>query len=256
MAMTGPAAPGRGDSAGSPGSRVLLAVGLALVAALLVVAARSAAPDERSRLGRRIELVELIRAEQQRVQDLTATVEDLSSQVTVLERHGARGLERAARLRARTERVAAAAGMIGVRGPGVVATLTDSSLARSPRGDPNDLVIHESDLQGVINALWAGGAEAMSVNGQRILATTAIRCVGNTLLLHQGVYSPPYVIRVVGDGDRLRTSVERDPAVDGFRLAVEEYELGFTVAEEDDLAIPAYRGPELLLTAQPAGARG
>lgn len=254
--MTQPATPGRGEPRGSPASRVLLAVGLALVAALLVVSARSAPPDERSRLGRRVELVELIRAEQHRVQELTATVDGLSSQVTALERRGAGGLERAALLRGRIEQVAAAAGMTGVRGPGVVATLTDSSLARSPRGDPNDLVVHESDLQGVINALWAGGAEAMSVNGQRILATTAIRCVGNTLLLHQGVYSPPYVIRVVGDGDRLRTSVERDPAVDVFRLAAEEYQLGFTVVEEDDVAIPAYRGPELLLTAQPAGAHG
>ncbi|MBW3601214.1 MAG: DUF881 domain-containing protein [Actinobacteria bacterium] len=238
----------------SRGNRVMLAAGLALLAALLVVAARSPELDEGSRLGRRVELVELIRAEQQRVQELTATVEELSSQVTALERRGARGLEGAARLRGRIERVAAAAGMTGVRGPGVVARLTDSSLARSPRGDPNDLVIHESDLQAVINALWAGGAEAMSVNGQRILATTAIRCVGNTLLLHQGVYSPPYVVRVIGDRDRLRASVERDPAVNRFRIAAEQYELGFTVVERDDVAIPGYRGPELLLTARSAGA--
>ncbi|MDP8978316.1 MAG: DUF881 domain-containing protein [Actinomycetota bacterium] len=249
--MSDPTASTGGGEKGLYRSRVMMAVGLALLAALLVVAARAAARDERSRLGRRVELVELIRAEQQRVEELSATVEGLSSQVTALERRGARGAQGAARLRGRIERVAAAAGMTGVRGPGVVARLTDSSLGRSPRGDPNDLVIHESDLQGVINALWAGGAEAISVNGQRILATTAIRCVGNTLLLHQGVYSPPYVVRAIGDSDRLRRSLEGDPAVSRFQIAAEQYKLGFTVADRDAVAIPAYRGPELLLPGQP-----
>ena len=60
-----------------------------------------------------------------------------------------------------------------------------------PSPTPDDLVVHQQDIQGVVNALWAGGAEAMTLMGQRVIATTAVRCVGNTLLLHGAVYSPP-----------------------------------------------------------------
>jgi uncharacterized protein YlxW (UPF0749 family) len=134
----------------------------------------------------------------------------------------------------------------------VTAELTDSSLQTAPTGNLNDLVIHEQDLQAVINALWAGGAEAISVNGQRILATTAIRCVGNTLLLHGAVYSPPYVIRAVGDPVVLRAELQRDPAVARFRGAVQEFKLGFALTDET-LEIPAYDGPTALDEARTAG---
>jgi uncharacterized protein YlxW (UPF0749 family) len=139
-----------------------------------------------------------------------------------------------------------------VKGPGVRAVLADSSLSAAPTGDPNDLVIHEQDLQAVINALWAGGAEAMSVNGQRVLSTTAIRCVGNTLLLHGQVYSPPYVIEAVGDHEDLRASLDKDGAVERFRAAVKEFQLGFTVEDDDALSIPASEGSAALQVAVPA----
>ncbi|MEX2221060.1 MAG: DUF881 domain-containing protein, partial [Candidatus Rokuibacteriota bacterium] len=203
----------------SPDSRPPVAVRLAffstlvLLAVILVVAARSPVVVEEARIGRRVELVELIRIEQSRTLALQARVEELVARLALYEQDPPGDPALVQALQQRIDEVAAPAGMTALHGPGVSAVLTDSTLPESPTGDLNDLVIHEQDLQAVINALWAGGAEAMTVNGQRVLATTAIRCVGNTLLLHGAVYSPPYRILAIGDFDELRTELDRDPAV-------------------------------------------
>ena len=88
-------------------------------------------------------------------------------------------------------------GTRAVQGPAVTVALTDSkrnsaNLPASVR--PDDLVVHQQDVQAVVNALWRGGAEAMMIQDQRIIATSAVRCVGNTLILQGRVYSPPFVI--------------------------------------------------------------
>lgn len=239
----------------TPLTRVAFALTLVLLLLILFVAAQSRPATQEARLGRRVELVELIRAEQARVNGLAARVDELSAQVAGFEAQASADPDVLEALQRQIAEVAGPAGLTPVRGPGLVVTLTDSSMAQSSSGDLNDLVIHEQDLQAVINALWAGGAEAMSVNGQRVLATTAIRCVGNTLLLHGSVYSPPYQIRTVGDGDAMRTEFDRDPAVRQFQRAVEQFQLGFSVVDEEQLVVPAFEGSTGLRTARPVGAR-
>ena len=235
---------------GGVGLRVAFGATVALLAGLLVVAAQSDAAPLTPRTGRRVELVELIRAEQARTRALEATVASLAADVARYESLGVLGADRVARLQERIDDALAPAGLTAVRGPGVVTVLTDSALEVSPTGNLNDLVIHEQDLQAVINALWAGGAEAIAVNGQRILATTAIRCVGNTLLLHGGVYSPPYVVEAIGDDVALQAELDRDAAVQRFRTAAREYKLGFAVTVSD-LDLPAYDGATVMTVAQP-----
>lgn len=248
---TEPSAGGEPTSTAGTATRLAFGLTIALVAGLLVVAARAEGPPAESRTGRRVQLVELIRAEQRRTGDLEATAAELADRVAAFEMRGAEGAQRFARLQSRIDRVMAPAGLTAVRGRGITAVLTDSTLPDSPTGNLNDLVIHEQDLQAVINALWAGGAEAMSVNGQRIMATTAIRCVGNTLLLHGAVYSPPYVIEGVGDRVALRAELARDPVVAQFRTAARQFKLGFAVTDEM-LEIPAFDGAPGLTVAQTA----
>lgn len=233
-------------------TRIGFGLTVGFLAAILVVASRTDTPSTPARTGRQVELVELIRAEQQRTRALEETVEELAAQVAAFEGRETVGAKRARRVQRRIDAVAAAAGVVAVRGPGVRAVLTDSSLETAPTGSINDLVIHEQDLQAVINALWAGGAEAVSVNGQRVLATTAIRCVGNTLLLHGAVYSPPYVIEAIGDRVALRAELDRDVAVSRFRAAAREFKLGFAVTDET-LEVPAFEGAIALDVAQAAG---
>ena len=226
----------------STATRVAAALTVGLLALILAVAAQADTAPLASRSGRRPQLVELIRAEQARTRTLQATDEDLEAQVTALEQREAGGAQRLARVQRRIDGIIGPAGLTAVRGPGVTSVLTDSRLPTTPSGNLNDLVVHEQDLQAVINALWAGGAEAISVNGERILATTAIRCVGNTLLLHGAVYSPPYTISAIGDEGTLRAELDRDPAVQRFRAAAREFRLGFSVTADDTLVIPAYEG--------------
>ena len=97
-----------------------------------------------------------------------------------------------------------------MQGPGLTVRLNDAP-ADSPRRDdvsPDDLVVHQQDIQAVMNALWAGGAEAMELMDQRVISTSAIHCAGNVLRLHGRIYSPPYDIRAVGDPDRLRRALD------------------------------------------------
>jgi uncharacterized protein YlxW (UPF0749 family) len=222
---------------------------VALLATVFVMAAHSDAPQAGDRLGRRVELVELIRTEQRRADALSDRVDDLAAQVAAFEDDSG-SPDTVTALQEQVDAVAAAAGLTALRGPGIEVVLRDSMLEESPSGDLNDLVIHEQDLQAVINALWAGGAEALSVNGQRVLATTAIRCVGNTLLLHGSVYSPPYVIQAIGDDVEMRAALDRDPAVQRFRSAVAQFQLGFDVAAAE-LEIPAFAGVSAMQVATP-----
>ena len=134
------------------------------------------------------------------------------------------------------------AGRRPVGGPGLTVTLRDAS----PTGPlpswatPNDLVIHQQDLQAVINALWAGGAEAMTLQGERVIATSAFRCVGNVLLLHGRHFSPPYVVQAIGDPVALESSLLADSQVQVYLEYVEAVGLGWAVAAEDELVLPAY----------------
>ena len=91
-------------------------------------------------------------------------------------------------------------GLTALEGPGVRVTLTDAPKSVDPGGaDPNLLVVHQQDIQAFVNALWVGGAEAVSLQGQRLISTTGIKCVGNTVVLDGVPYSPPYVIEAIGD---------------------------------------------------------
>lgn len=208
----------------------------------LFVSAASLAPPERPRQPRKISLVDLIREEDARTRALRARLDSLAAELDALRRRSEGREGTIAALRSRIDRLSTAAGLTPVSGPGLIVELKDSSLDRSPTGDPNDLVIHEEDLQAVVNGLWAVGAEAIAINGERITAASAIRCVGNTLLLHGSVYSPPYRIAAIGSPARMRGGFGRDPLVERVRLLAQEFKLGFTVTEQALLQLPAFRG--------------
>lgn len=135
------------------------------------------------------------------------------------------------------------AGLRAVHGPGVEVVLDDAP--GEPAGlnvDPNQLVVHQSDLQAVVNALWAGGAEAMTIAGQRVIATSAVRCVGNTLLLNGEVYSPPFQVAAIGPSATMLRRLSSSPGVKLFREAAGYYGLGYTVSTQSRLELPAYMG--------------
>ncbi|MBV9664286.1 MAG: DUF881 domain-containing protein [Actinobacteria bacterium] len=226
----------------------LLAV-LALMAFIVVVAVQSRPANPETRLPRRFRLAGLIDRQQATTRNLQAEVNQLHRQVNALVKAGAsqaRGASDRAEGLSAAER---AAGLVAVRGPGLRVSLDDSLLSSAPSGNVNDLVIHSQDVQAVVNALWRAGAEAMAINNQRLTSTSAVLCVGNTLLLNGTVHSPPYVVTAVG---AVRDRFDADPLVRRLRSDAESFGLRISVDRQDSLLLPAFTGATSLRYARPA----
>jgi uncharacterized protein YlxW (UPF0749 family) len=141
---------------------------------------------------------------------------------------------------------AVSAGLLALSGPGVEITLNDAPTrpdgALPPGAGPDDLVIHQSDVQAVVNAVWASGADGVAIMGQRLVATSAVRCVGNVLLLYGRTYSPPFVITAVANGAQVRAQLAASTQVGWLQQAVDAYGLTFGVHDRSSLTVPAYTG--------------
>ncbi|MDQ8707684.1 DUF881 domain-containing protein [Streptomyces sp. LHD-70] len=140
------------------------------------------------------------------------------------------------------------AGTRKLKGEAVSVTLTDAppgataKIPGYPEPQPNDLVIHQQDLQAVVNALWKGGAKGIKVMDQRLISTSAVRCVGNTLILQGRVYSPPYKVTAVGEPEKLRQALTASPEIQNYMLYVNAYGLGWKVDEHRAVTLPGYSG--------------
>jgi uncharacterized protein YlxW (UPF0749 family) len=204
------------------------------------------------RPGRYTDLVGLVGEERARVQDLRRETRALQSDVDDLTARvsGARfeQLQRA------IDKASIFSGLRKLVGPGLAVTLDDAPRGESvPNGtDPNLLVVHQQDLQAVINALWAGRAEGMSLQGERIISTTGIKCVGNTVVLQGVPYSPPYRIVAVGDPRAMYAALLASPEVQNYRDYIRPpYNLGWSVRSARGLSVPAYTAPLTLQYATP-----
>jgi uncharacterized protein YlxW (UPF0749 family) len=200
------------------------------------------------RSSRTVQLSELIQRQQRTLADLARQESGLREQISAATGLAAVGNRRVRGAQAAADRLAPAAGLTTVHGPAVTVSLDDVPRAEQQRdlaagAHPDDLVIHQQDVQGVVNALWSGGAEAMMVMGERVVATTAVRCVGNTLLLHGRVFSPPFRVTAIGDPRALRRSLAADHDVQVFRQYVAAFGLRYRVTTSAQVTLPAYAGP-------------
>ncbi|MEL7977911.1 DUF881 domain-containing protein [Isoptericola sp. F-RaC21] len=200
------------------------------------------------------DLAELVTTESDRVADLTDRMNELEAEIDDLGKQAGTDLPtRSADLVADESVVTGAA---PVSGPGLRVALDDAPASSQAIAGarPDDLVVHQQDVQHVINALWAGGAEAMTLQGERVTATSAFRCSGNILLLHGKVFSPPYVIEAVGDPKQLRSSLDADPGVAIYQQYVDWVALGWSVKDAGTLELPAYTGSsEMKYATVPSG---
>ena len=229
-------------------SRFLLALSLIGIGFLVAVAVQARPADPEARVPERYRLAALIQREQELTTDLRREVDLLRADVErLVSAAGSREAGAAARER-ELSRATMTAGLVAVRGPGLQVTLDDSLLEEAPSGDVNDLVIHSQDVQAVVNAVWRAGAEAVSINGQRLVSTSAVLCVGNTLLLNGTVHSPPYTVSAVG---AVRDRFEADPLVERLHEDAKSYGLRFAVTRHDDVEVPAYQGATTLSYARP-----
>lgn len=148
--------------------------------------------------------------------------------------------------------LAPSVGLGAVSGKALRVTLDDAPLSENPDGvDANMLVVHQQDIQMVVNTLWSGGAEAMTIQGQRVVSTTAVKCVGNTIVLHGVAYAPPYVIEAIGDPDAVQKTLDTSEAVRIYKEYVGAYQLGWSVERAGEVTMPAYTGTLVMNHATP-----
>ncbi|MEU3751933.1 DUF881 domain-containing protein [Streptomyces olivoreticuli] len=203
-----------------------------------------------------LRLSDLIQERSRKNADLDDSAAGMRSQVDAL---AGRGNGNSAAENEKLAGLEASAGTSKIDGTGLTVTLTDAPPNATPRipgvpdPQPNDLVIHQQDLQAVVNALWQGGAKGIQVMDQRLISTSAVRCVGNTLILQGRVYSPPYKVTAVGDRGALRKALDSSPSIQNYLQYVAAYGLGWKVDQHDAVTLPGYSGTVDLHYAKPMG---
>ncbi len=220
---------------------------VALAAGLLFATSSQTAQGTDLRGGEVTELSSLISTRQDAIAEQQRLLGALQDQAQALTDQAASRYGNVAAAQAAGRGGEVSAGMVAMTGPGVEIVLDDAP--RRPDGSlpigarPDDVVIHQSDVQAVVNAVWAAGADAVAIMDQRLIATSAVRCVGNVLLLQGRTYSPPFVVTAIGDAAAIRTQLAASPQVRVFQQAVEDFGLGFAVQQRGGLPPPAYEGP-------------
>ena len=219
---------------------------VALVAGFLFATSGTTAQGTDLRAGQTSQLTDLIAQREASVAEQQATLAELQTDVEALTDQAASRNGAVADAQALGEEGEPSAGLTDLAGPGLVVTLNDAPLGPGgalPVGaGPDDVVIHQSDVQGVVNALWAAGADGVSIMGRRLTATSAVICVGNTLLLQGRTYSPPFVVAAVGSASQMRSQLGASEAVAVLRDAADRYGLTYDVQDERTVTLPAYDG--------------
>lgn len=228
----------RSPAGGDRTARLVVVLG-ALVAGFLI-ASGLAAGHRAAEVGdaRHDDLVALVEQRRARGEELARELDAVQAQVADAQDEAGRGLPL---LSAQVAEAETLAGVTPLEGPGVVVTLADAG-ERCTSDAAEDCRILDSDVQSAVNTLHGAGAEAVAVNGERVIATTAIRSAGSTVLVNYRVQTGPYVVEAVGDAAALERGVTQSAFGSDFRIWTREYGLGFEVARAEELTLPAYRG--------------
>jgi uncharacterized protein YlxW (UPF0749 family) len=170
---------------------------------------------------------------------LESQVAELRARLVDYERAAAEGRSATVRLSRQLQDLRTLVGLAALEGPGVVITMNDSTRARRAGEDPNKTILHYSDIHGVVAELWAVGAEAITLNGERIVGGTGINCVGTTVLCNTKRMAPPYQITAIGDAGRMQAYIRRPGGAIELLAA---FDFPVRIAAHERVTVPAYRG--------------
>lgn len=249
----------RPTSVGDRGRGVLPVVVLVALGLLTGTAVAQVRERQEAGTGLRADLVDEVRARTARSDDLAARTDDLRREVALV-REQALGTDVAGR--ALAEQLASlglASGTTPIRGPGMVVTVKDAAAGNGVGADPlavgpePDGRIQDRDLQDVVNGVWAAGAEAVAVNGQRLTALTAIRSAGDAILVDLRPLTPPYVVQAVGDAADLEVAFLDGPSGRRLTTFASLYGIVFEVSRAETLSLPGAAVPELRSAFPPPG---
>jgi len=231
-----------------------ITLGIALLGLGFLIAAQLATERPRIRYTtqERAPLIETALDLQRQQEALSAQVLSLREQIQALEQAG-EGTNAAIRLiNSELEDARLAAGLIPLRGTGVIFQLEDSFAP--PGADANDVdyLVSARDLRTMVEELWVGGAEAIAINGERIVPTTSIIDIGGVILANSAYLSPPYQIAAIGPEDLYERVVGSPGFADFVRARQEAYGIRIGYLEPEEVDVPAFAGTVTLRNARPA----
>lgn len=129
-------------------------------------------------------------------------------------------------------------GFVDLEGPGIIVWLSDSNRELYEWEDPNNVIVHDLDVLIIVNDLKTAGAEAISINGQRIMSTSEIQCAGATITINNHTYGQPFIIRAIGDPNILSAAIISPESYAA--LLKEVYGLGLEVSIYENIKIPKF----------------
>jgi uncharacterized protein YlxW (UPF0749 family) len=190
-------------------------------------------------------LIDIIHSLEKEDASLENTIATLRSQIEAIQKERSQGKGRLAQLQQEIEALKLAAGLTPVTGPGIIVTLDDNIAgAQAAKNSspttykPEDYIIHDKNVLYLVNEIKAAGAEAIAVNGQRVVTSTDIRCVGTVILVNSTRLAPPYEVQAIGNPDVLEAAVQR--SVDFSFLKSRDFPV--KVTKSLHLTLPAYKG--------------
>jgi uncharacterized protein YlxW (UPF0749 family) len=210
-----------------------------LLSFVLTLDVRAQHEATRAAVARRAELVKIVETREARATDLETRLASLRKQLTNVA--AATGESKLAELRRVADRIGELSGAAPVSGPGLLVRVADAPNAERGSSDP-DTRIQDVDIQAIVNALWEAGAEAIAINGQRLVATSAIRSAGAAVLVNFRVISSPYRVAAIGDERAMQRRFETSVIARRFQGWAETFGLGFSFERRRSLELPAFTG--------------
>ncbi len=184
-------------------------------------------------------LQEKLLEEQTQIQMLEEQLQNIKQRVSEFEKKMGQSEYQAKEILQQLEEVRMWAGLVPVTGKGIMVTMSDST-SLPENGNMNDYIVHEENIRQVVNELFAAGAEAISINGQRLTTNSAIRCVGPTVLVNEIKTVPPFQISAIGDSNTLVTALEMPGGV--IQNLNEWTNIDVKVEKKERIDLPAFTG--------------
>ena len=222
---------------------------LAVLGFLTVTAVVTGRAERAQQAPRKAQLVDLIDDRRSLVGDLDEAVVELRRELEQAQSRASRADSRDAEAAAAAAELARRAGTVALEGRGVVVRLSPSDREPPSSEEAGAYQIHDTDLQLVVNALWAAGAEAVAINDSRLVATTPIRSAGDTIVVNFRPLSPPFTVNAIGAD---HVDFEASDIAKRFRRWTTLFGLGFSVRHADPVKVPAFTGRVTLGSATPA----
>lgn len=214
----------------------IIGIALFLLAMMLVAQIKTISNTEEVLAGKReAELSEELINLQNEYKTLKNKYEENERIVEEYKNNASNNSELIASMKSSIETYSILAGATDVTGEGIVVTLDDGNTV----AEGSDVLVHDSDILTVVNELKAAGAEAISVNGQRIIATTAIRCVGPVIQINYQKVAAPFTIKAIGNAQYLESAMTiKNGVVD----VLKKYGINVKVERNKNLVVTKYEG--------------